>query len=84
MSRRVLSTLSVGICVFTFNLTIARGGIVSNFNTGDEGWTVVSFRNLTTDNFATVATYTPTFNSTGANPGGRATRTSCQGLHRSA
>jgi hypothetical protein len=30
----------------------------------------VSFENLTTDNFSIVATYTPTFNLTGGNPGG--------------
>jgi hypothetical protein len=69
MSRRVLSTLSLGICVFALNLTIARGGIVSDFSTGDESWRVVSFENLTTDNFTIVATYNPTFNFTGGNPG---------------
>ena len=70
MSRRVLSTLSLGICVFALNLTIARGGIVSDFSTGDEGWQVVSFENLTTDNFAILASYHPTFHLTGGNPGG--------------
>ncbi len=70
MSRRVLSALSLGICVFTLNLTFARGDIVSDFSTGDEGWQVVSFENLTTDNFSIIATYTPTFNPTGGNPGG--------------
>jgi hypothetical protein len=70
MSRRALSTLSFGICVFTLNLTFARGDIVSAFSTGDEGWRVVSFQNLTTDNFSIFATYTPTFNLTGGNPGG--------------
>ena len=70
MSRRVLSTLSLGICVFTLNLTLARGGVISDFSTGDEGWKVVSFQNLTNDNFAIVATYNPTFNVSGGNPGG--------------
>jgi Laminin B (Domain IV)/PEP-CTERM motif len=70
MSRRVLSTLLLGICVFTLNLTCALGGIVSDFSTGDEGWQVVSFENLTTDNFAITATYNPTLNLTGGNPGG--------------
>jgi hypothetical protein len=70
MSRRVLTALSLGICVFTLNLTFARGDIVSNFSTGDEGWKVVSFENLTTDNFSIVATYTPDFKLTGGNPGG--------------
>jgi hypothetical protein len=70
MSRRVLSAFFVVICVFTPNLRFARGDIVSSFNTGDEGWKVVSFGNLTTDNFSVVATYAPTFNPTGGNPGG--------------
>ena len=70
MSRRSLSTLSLGICAFALNLTPARGDIVSDFSTNDEGWKVVSFQNLTTDNFSIIATYTPTFNPTGGNPGG--------------
>jgi hypothetical protein len=70
MSRRVLSALSLAISAFTLNLTFAWGGTISDFSTGDEGWKVVSFGNLTTDNFAIVATYTPTFNQTGGNPGG--------------
>jgi hypothetical protein len=70
MSRRVFSALSLGICFFTLNLAIARGGSVSDFSTGDEGWKVVSFENLTTDNFAIIATYNPIFNPTGGNPGG--------------
>src|SRR5262249_16671505 len=70
MSRRALPALLLGICVFTLNLTFARGDIISGFNTGDEGWQVVSFENLTTDNFSIMATSTPTFNPTGGNPGG--------------
>ena len=70
MSRRVVSAFFVTICVVTLNHPSARGNIVSNFSTGDEGWTVVSFQNLTTDNFGIVKTYTPIFNLTGGNPGG--------------
>jgi hypothetical protein len=70
MSRRVLPALFLGICAFTLDLTFARGDVVSGFDAGDEGWQVVSFENLTTDNFSIVATYTPTFNLTGGNPGG--------------
>jgi hypothetical protein len=70
MSRRVLSALSLAISAFALNLTFAWGGTISDFSTGDEGWKVVSFGNLTTDNFVIVATYTPTFNLTGGNPGG--------------
>jgi hypothetical protein len=70
MSRRVLSALFLGICAFTLNFTFARGGSVSDFDAGDEGWKVVSFENLTSDNFAIIATYNPTFHPTGGNPGG--------------
>jgi hypothetical protein len=70
MSRRTLFTLLLGTCVSTLNLTSARGDIVSAFGASDEGWQVVSFTNLTTDDFTTIATYTPTFNLTGGNPGG--------------
>jgi hypothetical protein len=70
MSRRVLSALVLGIYVFAVDLTAARGDIVSDFRTSDEGWKVVSFQNLTTDNFSVMATYTPTLNLTGGNPGG--------------
>jgi hypothetical protein len=70
MSRRVLSALSVGIIALTLNPPLARGDTVSDFGTGDEGWKVVSFENLTTDNFAIVATYNPIFHLTGGNPGG--------------
>jgi hypothetical protein len=70
MSRRSFSTLSLGICAFTLNLTSARADIVSGFGTSDEGWKAVSFQNLTADNFSIMATYTPPHNLTGGNPGG--------------
>src|SRR5690242_410409 len=70
MIRRFLSSTFVGIYVVTLTPTLARGDIVSTFDTGDEGWRVVSFENLTTDNFSIKATYTPTFNASGGNPGG--------------
>ncbi|WP_165228634.1 laminin B domain-containing protein [Aquisphaera insulae] len=70
MSRHVLSALFLGTFAFTLDLAVARGDIVSRFDAGDEGWQVVSFENLTADNFSIMATYTPTFNATGGNPGG--------------
>jgi hypothetical protein len=70
MRRRVLSAFFFGICAFTLNLTLAQGGIISDFSTGDGGWKVVSFENLTTDDFKIVAIYTPSFNAMGGNPGG--------------
>ena len=70
MRWKVLSSLCLGVCACTLVPTFARGDIVSNFSSGGEGWHVVSFTNLTTDNFTVLATYTPTFHLTGGNPGG--------------
>jgi hypothetical protein len=70
MNRHVLSSIYFGVCIFALIPTFARGDIVSDFSTGDEGWHVVSFENLTTDNFSIIATYNPTFNLAGGNPGG--------------
>jgi hypothetical protein len=50
--------------------TCARGDIISTFSSGGESWQVVSFTNLTTDNFNVSATYIPTFHLAGGNPGG--------------
>jgi hypothetical protein len=62
--------LFLAVCVFTLIPTFARGDVVSEFSTGDEGWQVVSFENLTTDNFSVKATYIPDFHLAGGNPGG--------------
>jgi len=70
MSRHVLSSLYLGVCAITFIPAFARGAIVSDFTTGNEGWKVVSFENLTTDNFSVKATYIPDFHPSGGNPGG--------------
>jgi hypothetical protein len=70
MRRHVLSSVFLGVCAFAFIPALARAAIVSDFSTGGEGWRVVSFENLTTDNFSVKATYTPDFHATGGNPGG--------------
>jgi len=70
MSRRVFTALFLGVCVFTLGPTLARGDLISDFSAGSEGWQVVSFENLTTDNFTVAATYVPTFHATVGNPGG--------------
>jgi len=54
----------------TFGSVSARGDLVSNFSSGIQGWKVVSFTNLTTSDLSIKATYTPTFNAAGGNPGG--------------
>jgi hypothetical protein len=48
----------------------ARADVISRFDSGDEGWTVVSFTNLTVADYSLVATYTPNFHASGGNPGG--------------
>lgn len=70
MNRQVLSSLFLGVCVFTLGSTCARADRISNFNSGSQGWQVVSFTNLTTDNFSVFSTTAPTFNAAGGNPGG--------------
>jgi hypothetical protein len=70
MGRRILSVLFLGVCIFTHDLSLAQGGVISDFRTGAEGWQVVSFGNLTTSDFTIKATYDPIFNATGGNPGG--------------
>jgi hypothetical protein len=62
--------MCVAVCVFTVNPTLSTGDVISDFSTGNEGWQVVSFANLTTDNFSIIATYVPTFHVAGGNPGG--------------
>ena len=70
MSRHVLSSLCIGVCAFTLIPALASGDIISDFSSGGEGWQVVSFENLTTDNFSIKATSSPTFHASGGNPGG--------------
>jgi hypothetical protein len=70
MNRHIISSLCIGVCAVTFIPALARGDIISDFSSGSEGWRVVSFENLTTDNFSIKATYDPTFNASGGNPGG--------------
>ena len=52
MSRRVSLALFLGSCVCTLDVTFTRADIISRFSTNDEGWQVVSFTNLTTDDLS--------------------------------
>ena len=45
-------------------------GIQSTFNSNDEGWQIVSFGDLSTNDYSVMGVYTPTYNSTGGDPGG--------------
>ena len=42
----------------------------STFDSGDEGWSIVSFALLASDNYSVMGTYTASYSSTGGNPGG--------------
>ncbi len=44
--------------------------VISTFDTSAEGWTVVSFSDLSADNYTIIGTYAPTYSATGGNPGG--------------
>ncbi len=45
-------------------------GIQSTFNSNDEGWQIVSFADLSTNDYSIIGVYTPTYNSSGGDPGG--------------
>jgi len=44
--------------------------VISNFNTNSDGWLVVTFTDLSANNYNIFATYGVTYNPTGGNPGG--------------
>jgi hypothetical protein len=48
----------------------ASADVVSSFDSGSEGWTVVSFTDLQLDNYTVVGAYDVSFNASGGNPGG--------------
>ncbi len=58
------------MAVFIVTVTGARAAVVSTFNTGDEGWSVVSFGDLSNNNYTVIGTYAATYSATGGNPGG--------------
>lgn len=70
MRRPFWSALWLGVCVCMLSPTLARADIISSFDSNSENWQVVSFTNLTTSDLSVSATYTPTFNAAGGNPGG--------------
>ena len=48
----------------------ARANAISTFDTDDEGWTIVSFYDLSVDDYSVVGSYTPDWVASGGNPGG--------------
>ena len=51
-------------------LPTVRAASISSFDATSEGWSIVSFANLSTNDYSIVGTYAPTYSSTGGNPGG--------------
>ena len=62
--RILLSVLLLGV-----GLPAARAQ-TSTFSSNDEGWTLVSFGDLSLNNFAIAGNYAATYSATGGNPGG--------------
>jgi len=54
----------------TFTATAAQADITSSFAAGVEGWSIVSFSNISTNSFSIVGTYAATLNASGGNPNG--------------
>ena len=50
--------------------TATRANVVSTFDSGTLGWSVVSFTNLTTGDYTVFSVASPTFNAAGGHPGG--------------
>ncbi len=61
------TVLSVSLVVLTTSTSLAA---FSTFDTGTQGWGVISFANVTVNNFSIIGTYSPTFVSVAGNPGG--------------
>lgn len=74
------------VLYFMFVLVLVLGAsvpkaqaAVSTFNTDADGWTVVSFSDLSADNYTIAGVYTPTYLATGGNPGGYISETDPDG-----
>lgn len=59
----------LALLLLVLALTAARAQ-TSTFTSNDEGWTLVSYSDLSLDNFNVVGTYPVNYSSTGGNPGG--------------
>ncbi len=69
--RRCRMAGFVAVCLASLCLgQPAQAGVISTFNTNNEGWTIVSFGDLSVNNYSIMSTNTPTYFSTGGNPGG--------------
>lgn len=58
------------IFLLTLFVNNAKADVSSTFDTGDDGWRIVSFNNLTSGDYAIAGTYNATFNASGGSPGG--------------
>jgi hypothetical protein len=70
MIRRGMSALLAFGGILVAMSGPATADVVSNFNSSDEGWTIVSFGDLSTNDYSIVGTYTPNYIASGGNPGG--------------
>ena len=66
--RNVYVSLAA-LCLMTGAGSLAQAQ-TSAFSTNAEGWSIVSFGNLSTNDYSIAGTYTPVYNATGGNPGG--------------
>jgi hypothetical protein len=70
MTPKTKSTLfAFTLCSLLFYIPLARAA-TSTFNSGSEGWSVVSFSDLPANNYSVAGSYGPTYNANGGNPGG--------------
>lgn len=63
---------SLAILVLSVCAPIATSGFAatSTFSASSEGWTIVSFNNLSGDNYGVMGTYASDYHAAGGNPGG--------------
>lgn len=70
MSRPACRILLASVAVVAAATTTVRADVVSSFDANAEGWSVVSFNNLSANNYGVMGTYPVTYNAIGGNPGG--------------
>ena len=69
MNRFILHSFVIAAGIIFFSAA-GKADVLSTFEAGDEGWSVVSFNDLSSSNYTVVGTYPVTYSATGGNPGG--------------
>ena len=67
-------SLSGLICLVAVMTAPASADIISTFDNNSEGWSVVSFSDLTANNYSLLGTYNVAYNASSGNPGGYSPR----------